>query len=156
MMARTYKKVLNFAAVSTGAGVQFDYLLAKGVDSLTLGQSGATDATIPTGSKIQYIEIALADSNIVAAAAFVNLVIQYTLNAQSLVPPNAVGGNPQRNQVLHQQLFVMGQNQNSNHLFRFKIPGKFQRIKEGMEWNVSTISTGSHVHAMQVIYKVLQ
>ncbi len=153
-VVRSYKKVLNFAPASTGAGIQTDFPLVTGVDGLSPGSTGVTDATVPTGSIVKYIEIQHCDSNITASAAFTHLCIQYLMSTQVALSPNGVGGNPQRNQVLYQKMYIMGQNQNSNHVMRFKIPKKYQRVREGQQWFLSTICSNSHVQGTQVIYKL--
>ncbi len=117
-------------------------------------QATNVDAQIPTGSRVKFIEVQFTISNLAAIHCYINCSLQYTQSTQVTIDPQAVGGNTQRNQVLHQDLFVVGQNQNSTHKFKFKIPPKYQRIREGMNW-ILVWSTNQTVNrSIQVIYKV--
>ncbi len=149
----TYKKVLNFLNASFGAGFTNEQIVS-GVDSVAIGQTSNIDGNVPTGSKIKFIELQFSVSNLVSSTAFINCSLQYVLSSQSTVNPDAVGGNTQRNQVLHQDLFSVGADQNSTHKFKFKIPPKFQRIREGMKWFLVWSTTASVNRSWQAIYKV--
>ncbi len=93
-IVRTYKKVLNFAPASSGAGVKFDYSAVNGVDGVALGQTSATDQNVPTGSIIDYFEFQFAVVNLAAVACFIHITIQNLVSGQAAtVPPNLVGGN---------------------------------------------------------------
>ncbi len=126
-MKRTYKKVLNFAEASFAAGQRGENLVV-GKDAIAPGQSSVTDADVPTGSRLKFIETQFVVTNAVDQTAYINCSLQYKLSTQSGVDPDAVGGDPQRNQVLHQDLFSVGFNQNSTHKFKLRIPKQFQRV----------------------------
>ncbi len=151
-VVQSFKKVLNFASASFTAGFQQE-LLAKGTDSVAAGQPTATNAEVPTGSSIRFFEIQFAVNNSVATPCYVNCSIQYTLDGQTVVDPDLVGGDKMRNQVLHQDLFTVGTNQNSTHKFKFKIPPKFQRIREGMSWLLVWSNSATVNREAQLIYK---
>ncbi len=152
---RSYKKVLNFAPVSSGAGVKFDHGLAAGADSVPLGQTGPTDNTVPTGSIIDYIEIQWGVSNLAAASNFVHITVQNLVSGQAAtVSPILVGGNPQRNQVHHQEMRSIGQGQNMTFVYKFKVPKMLQRMREGSQWFFTVLGTAAYTHSCQVIYKV--
>ncbi len=152
-MVKTYKKILNFAPASFSAGFT-NQVFATGTDALAIGQTSATDGAVPTGARISFVEIQYAVSNVVTTAAYVNCTIQYILAGQAFKNPDLLGGNNQRNQVLHQELFSIGTEQVSNHKFKFKIPPKFQRLREGMQWALTWSNNVTVNNTTQIIYKV--
>ncbi len=149
---QSYKKVIFFVNASFGPGFQNEEF-AVGVDSVAAGQTSATDTNVPTGSIIKYFEVMFAASNVVSTPCFVNCTLQYTLSPQTAIDPNAVGGDPQRNQVLHMDLFSIGQSQNSTHKFKFKIPKQFQRLREGMRWKLTWRNSATVNRECLIIYK---
>ncbi len=149
---QSYKKIINFVPASYGAGFNSQFM-ATGQDSVAAGQTGVTDVNVPTGSIIKFLEIQFAVSNIVSGPTYVNCTIQYILSGQGVVNPDSVGGNPQRNQVLHQEFFAVGKDQNSLHKFKFKIPPKFRRLREGMSWVMVWSNNVSVNNKTQIIYK---
>ncbi len=153
MYGRTYKKVLDFAPVANGAG-KINHLLVSGADSLALGQTGVTDGIVPTGSKVKGILVNFMASNIVGGSVFQYISMQMLLPSQGTVDPRTVGGSSQRNQVFFQDAYSIGINQNANRKFYFKIPPKYQRMREGMQWYLVSNGTNTVTNAMQVIYKV--
>ncbi len=150
---KTYKKVIHFINAGFTAGFQAE-TIATGTDSLAIGQTSATDGAVPTGSIIRYFEVQFAVSNLVSTPCYINCTIQYVLSGQGSIDPNTVGGSPQRNQVLHMELYNIGANQNSNHKFRFKVPPKFQRMREGMSWRMTWRTSATVNREVQFIYKV--
>lgn len=150
---QSYKKVLNYAPTSRAAATQFNHILTKGVDSAAAGQTSATDADVPTGAVVKYIEVQWSAANLVNIAAFYWLTIQKIHSGQSSVDGQSVGGNSQRNQVFFQKQIMIGQSQNSNHVLRFKVPKKFQRVREGDQWRFTHQSDAVYTEACQVIYK---
>ncbi len=152
---KSYKKVLNFAGTSQSVGNHTD-VMTNGVDSVAIGQTGPTNASIPTGSSVKYIEIQYSGYNGINAAVFVHFSIQLLHNGQSIVDPRLVGGNPQRNQVLHQDLATIGQLQSFNRKFKFKIPKRFQRVRDGDSWEFVYHNSGVINDIKQIIYKVYQ
>ncbi len=154
-ITRTYKKVLNFAPASHAAGLAVNNIIVQGVDSATLGQTGATDGTVPTGAIVEEVIIQYGVANLAAVACFHHFCIQYVVGSQSLfVPPNLVGGNNQRNQVLLQGMSSIGQGQNKQINLRYKIPRRFQRIKEAEQIVFSILGTTAITDSLQIIYIV--
>ncbi len=150
---KTYKKVLNFADASFTSGFQTEQAMI-GVDGVAINQTTATDGNVPTGAIVKYIEWQIAINNSVATPCYVNCTVQYRLSGQTMQNPDLIGGNPQRNQVLHQELFSVGQDQNSTHKLKFKVPKQFQRVREGMAWGLVWSNTATVNRATQIIYRV--
>jgi len=154
---KTYKKVLNFQDIATFSSGFFQELIIAGTDSVAIGQTSNVDAVVPTGAVVKFIECQIAVSNVATSVPiWINCSLQYLLGGQTVVDPDAVGGNPRRNQVLHQEMYSVGENQNSNHKFKFKIPKGFQRVREGMQWLIVWSTNGTVRRQMQIIYKVHQ
>ncbi len=152
-VVHTYKKVLNFSEASFGAGFN-NQIVIQGKDNINPKQTNPTDGEVPTGARVKYFEVQVAIVNLVSTPCYVNCSIQYKLSGQSFIDPNIIGGDPQRNQVLHQDMYSVGQNQNSNHKFKFKIPKKFQRLREGMQWALTWSNNVTVNQQAQVIYKM--
>lgn len=150
---QSFKKVLFVAPASRAAATSLNQVLTEGEDSIAAGQTGATDAGVPTGSMIKYIEIQYAVTNLVAIASHMTLSIQRTHSGQAPIVSNAIGGSPQRNQVHLMKMYNIGQNQNSNHTIRFKVPAKYQRVREGDKWQINRVCDTVFTDAILVIYK---
>lgn len=152
-IVQSFKKVLNAAPGSRAADTLIAFTAVTGTDSVAAGQTGVIDSAVPTGSIVEFIEFQLGMVNLISVSCFIHVAIEQTHSGQSVVDPRVVGGDPQRNQVFHQQMFTIGQNQNSNHIFRFKVPRKFQRVREGDTWQLVTVGDVVHTSACQTIYK---
>ncbi len=155
-IVKTYKKVITHAPASHAGSTKIEFPLASGIDSISPGQTSAFDVNVPTGSVIEYIDINYAFINIAGTggADFMSISIQMTLSGQSTIDPRVIGGNPQRNQVFKQEIFSMGHDQNGNRTYRFKIPKKYQRLREGMQWLFVVINSGTFSDNLQAIYKI--
>ncbi len=152
---RTYKKILNYGIASTTALVADN--ITKGVDSLAIGQTGPSDADVPTGWKIRGVRVQAGFGNqSTTIAMHVGVCIQYRLSGQTAtVDPLAQGGHAQRNQVIKSWMFVLAPQEHRNIDTYVKIPKQFQRIKEGMIWTFAHSSAGvTRTYADQLIYKV--
>ncbi len=150
-VVKSFKKIINSAQATFAAGFQSEFLVQG--ENIAADQSTPTDPAVPTGSIIKYIEIQFAAANILEAPLFINCTIQYTLSSQVGRDPDTLGGNNQRNQCLHMDLFSVGGFQNSTHKFRFKVPKKFQRVREGMDWLLVWSNSASVVRKVQTIYQ---
>ncbi len=148
---QSFKKVLDFAPTSLIAG-KVDRSMTLGTDSVAAGQTGVTDNAVPTGAVVTKIAIHGAVSNLIVANVFIWLSIQRVHSGQSTISPRVVGGNPQRNQVHYQTLRMVGPTQTTNFAFTFKVPKKFQRVREGDEWQLVMESDATTVQAFQIIY----
>ncbi len=153
---RSYKKVLNFAAASHVAATVIESVLVTGVDAIAPGQASPTDGAVPTGSSLKYILIQYSAANATSALAFLHYSVQRLLSGQAAVSPLVVGGNPQRNQVHIQGMTTIGANQNTNRTIKFKIPKKYQRVREGDRWIFNRSADLLWGDAVQIIYKFYQ
>ncbi len=148
---QSYKKILQFAPTALAAG-KVDRACTTGVDSVAAGQTGVTDSNVPTGAVVTKINIQGAISNLISQNAFSWVSMQRVHSGQSTIDPRVTGGDPQRNQVHYQSLRMIGQNQNVNYNFTFKVPKKFQRVRDGDQWQFVTNSDVITTQAFQVIY----
>ncbi len=145
--------VVNEAPASLAANTNRVMEIATGVDSKAAGQTTTIDTDVPTGSVLKYIDIRFSISNLVLVAMFCHLLVWQKRTGQGSINPNAVGGNPLRNQVFHQDMFMVGQNQNTNRTIRFKIPKQFQRVRDGSEWQLVVRAHQTNNNAAQFVYK---
>lgn len=150
---QSFKKVLNQAPASHAAAAVVTTFLSVGTDSVAAGQTSAVDTQVPTGSVIKQIEIQHSAVNLVGIASFMHVSIQRTHAGQSPITPNAIGGSNQRNQVFFQKLYSLGQDQIHNATYKFKVPKKYQRVREGDNWQFTITCDTIWSDAVQVIYK---
>jgi len=150
---QSFKKVLNDAPASRLSGTNISTTLSSGQDSVAAGQTTPTDANVPTGSVIKFFEIQWGLGNLTGANLFIHCAIELIHSGQSLIPPNAVGGSPQRNQVFFQSFFHLGTEQSGTRRYGFKVPKRFQRVREGDQWRFIRNGDAVYVDGLQVIYK---
>ncbi len=155
-VTQSFKKVLNQAPQSRAAAAIVSIPMAVGGDSVAAGQTGPTDSAVPTGSIIEKFDIQVSVVNLVAIASFVWLTIQHLRAGQTVVDPQAVGGDPQRNQVHLQLQRSVGKDQNRDFSIPFNIPKKFQRVRDGDQWIVTLKGDTIRTDAYQIIYKFLR
>ncbi len=151
-VVQSYKKIIFRVNASFVSGFQTEELVL-GVDGIAAGQTSATDVNVPTGSIIKFFEVQFTANNAVATPCYLNCTLQYRLSNQPAINPNNMGGDNQRNQCLHMDLFSVGQDQNSTHKFKFKIPKQFQRVREGMKWTLVWSNSATINRELQCIYK---
>ncbi len=151
---RSYKKVLDFAPASRVASTVIEFEMTSGVDSIGPGQGGVSDPTVPTGAMVKGFNIDIPFGYTGTATAFIWMSIQHLRANQSVISPRVIGGNSQRNQVFFQKLVMLGENQNLSFHMRFKIPPKFQRVREGDKWIFAYESDVAHASGAQIIYKL--
>ena len=149
---QSQKVVLNEAPQSLMIG-SHENGIVLGKDDFAGGQSGPTDDSVPTGAVVKYFEIQFSVSQPETANIFMWMSIQHLRTGQVSIAANTVGGSPQRNQVHFQKMVHMGNDQNMNLVFRFKIPKKYQRVREGDRWVFAFTIDGVVTAAMQTIYK---
>lgn len=154
-VVKSYKKVLNVLEAGYAAGFR-TIAIATGTDAIASGQTSITDAAVPTGSIIKYVEVQFSLTNVTSANIYVNTTFGYRLAGQVVVDPVLIGGNNKRNQIIHMSQNGIGTNQNFNRTFRFKIPKQFQRLREGMLWDFTWRNNASVNAQTQVIYKFYQ
>ncbi len=150
---QSYKKVINHAPASLAAGVRNTLVASTGVDGVAAGQTSATDTNVPTGSIIKYIEFQISLNNIVENPAFAHVTIQLKHSGQTTLDPDVVGGNSLRNNIYHQDLFAVAQNQNVNRTYKFKVPKRVQRIRETDIWQIAIKCNQASSQVGQFIYK---
>ncbi len=152
-ITQSFKKVLNGAPTSRAAGAKIQFILVEGVDSTAAGQTTPTDAKVPTGSIVKYIEIQYAWSNLVSISEFHHWTLQLAYSNQSFIAANVVGGDNQRNQVYHQNMRILGKDQNGNLTLKWKIPKPIQRVREGQFLALVYEGSAVYTDAIQAIYK---
>lgn len=150
-VVQSFKKVILHLPVSTAVQTAPD--ISVGTDSVAAGQTSITDANVPTGSIIKAVRVQVALSNNTANNVVVNMTIQQLHTGQGNVSPLAVGGNPQRNQVFKQWLIPIATGQEKMVDYLFKIPKKYQRVREGSRWRMVTESNFARFESYQFIYK---
>ena len=150
---QSFKKVINSPGTSRAAATVIQHFISTGTDSVAAGQTGPTDDAVPTGSIIKAFYINYCATNLVAVSHFHHVSVQLTRSGQSVVDPTVVGGNPQRNQVFFQKLYSIGKEQNSTIAFWFKVPKKYQRVREGDKWSFVVNGDTVYSDAYQCIYK---
>ncbi len=152
-VVQSYKKVLNFAPTSQSASTKITKVLSSGTDSTAAGQTGPTDGAVPTGSIIRFFDIQYVVENVGSTGLFQSITMQRMHTGQPTVDPLVVGGNPARNQVHLQLLKSIGKDQNGNFHIKFRVPKKFQRVREGDTWVLVTSGDAVHSDNCLVIYK---
>ncbi len=153
-VTQSYKQIINKAPASVAAGTQSNVLMSQGLDDYA--GPGASFALVPTGARIEKFDIQISMANLVTIASFVWITVQHLRSGQTAIDNQAVGGNPQRNQVHLQIQRSLGQFQNRDIVIPFRIPAKYQRVREGDEWRVSIKCDTIRTEAIQVIYKFLR
>ncbi len=149
---QSFKKVINIAPGSVTAGTRIESI-SLGIDSVAAGQTTALDVNVPTGAKIKYILIQHALGSISGATPIIHVSIQGLHAGQSVVGPDVVGGDDQRNQVFYQDCYGATSASNSNHRIKFKVPPRFQRVRAGDTWSYVWKTNGTVTSAVQIIYK---
>jgi len=135
---RSAKYIVQQAGASEAAGLQA-VTVCKGVDNATLGQTGPTDADVPTGCKIAKFEIFMPKVNLGASTAnFIHWTLQRVNTGQAVVSPLSPGGNPLRNNIMLSGVLGLGAGQNNQLHISYKIPPKMQRIADGQVWSIVT------------------
>ncbi len=152
-VVQSMKYVVNYAEASRSASTNVSFTASTGKDLISAGQGSAVGRDVPTGSIIKYIEFQYVAVNLVAVALFIHSAIQLTRSSQAVIDPRVVGGDDQRNQVFHQDLFSCGKEQNVNRVYKFRVPKSFQRVREGDNWTLVTNGSQIHTSACQIIYK---
>jgi len=151
---RSVKYIVEVAGASESAGLTA-HTICTGTDNATLGQTGVTDVAVPTGSKIVLFDIRMPKVNLGAATAnFIHWSLQITKSGQSVVNPIGQSGNPLRTNVMLSGVLGLGAGQNNSLHIRYKVPKRFQRIKDGDVWNIVN-NNGLAVSAIyEFVYKV--
>lgn len=150
---QSFKKVLNYAGASHAAATKIDFPISLGQDGVAAGQGTATDQSVPTGSVIRSFEIQYTPINLVSQASVLHVSVQQIRSGQATISPDLVGGSGQRNQVFYQRMVMLGANQQTNMVIKFKVPKKFGRVREDDQWVFTVIADTVFSSACQIIYK---
>ncbi len=153
---RSAKYIVQIAGASESPGLTAAVMIV-GKDNTTLGQASVTDTDVPVGSKVTVIDIFMPKVNLGAATAnFIHWTLQRTQTGQAVINPISAGGNPLRTNILLSGVMGLGAGQNNSLHIRYKVPKRFQRIRDGDVWNLVN-NNGLAVSAIyQFIYKVFQ
>ncbi len=149
---QSFKKVIDVALTAQPTTV-VQKVISTGVDSIAAGQLTALDPNVPTGSIIKHILVQYSCVNLTSVAHLHGWAIERLHSGQGLVDPFQVGGSPIRNQVHKMGLMIMGKDQNNNRTISFKVPKKFQRVREGDSWVFITKGNLVYSDAARFIYK---
>ncbi len=148
---QSYKQITIDGPQSNSADSNIFHTVVSGLDNY-VGPTASNNA-VPTGAKIKYLYFMVSFSNLVAVSALLHITMQLLRSGQSIVTPGAIGGSPQRNQVIFTAMKFIGKEQNSNFIFKIKIPPTFQRIREGDSWSLVHRCDAIYASATQCIYK---
>ncbi len=145
---------MEVAGASEAAGLQA-HTMASGKDLGVLGQTGVTDAEVPVGAKIVLFDIRMPKVNLGAGTAnFIHWSIQRTEVGQAIQNPITAGGDPKRTNILLSGVIGLGAGQNNSLHIRYKVPKRYQRIKDGNVWSL-VMNNGLAVSAIyEIVYKV--
>ncbi len=130
--------------------------IGKGVDNATLGQTSVTDIDIPTGSRIESMEIWMPKVNLAGSANFITWTIQHLRQGQGVINPLTAGGSGNRRNIILTGIVGLGTTQNNNLHIKFRVPKQFQRVADGDSWQIATDNTSAVSALYYIIYKVLQ
>ncbi len=150
---QSFKMVVDHAPASRAATTVHNFTISTGQDSLAAGQGSPINTNVPTGAIIPFFEIQWSTVNLVSVSAYFWVTIQRLHSGQSAISGRVVGGDPQRNQVHRQLQYIVGKDQNSNHVWKFSVPPKYRRVREGDIWMFTIESDVVHNSAVQIIYK---
>ncbi len=148
---QSIKQVSVDGPASRAAATNIVHTFVSGVDNFT--GPGAGNNSVPTGAKIMNIIILVCFTNLVSVSSLLHLNIQMRRAGIAGITPGNVGGASQRNTVIFTDMKFLGQNQNSNFIYRLKIPKLFQRIREGDTWEIRYRADTVFASTTQVIYK---
>ncbi len=129
--------------------------MANGQDGTTLGQSGPTDINVPVGAKITSFEIFMPKVNLGAATAnFITWTIQRLETGQSVIDPLVASGSPFRKNIMLSGVLGLGAGQNNNLHIKFRVPPKYQRMGDNVNWQIVSNNTLAVSAFYYIIYKV--
>ncbi len=148
---QSYKQVTVDGPASRAPATNITHSLVIGVDNYT-GPS-ANNNEVPTGAKVMSLLLLLCFGSIASPATTLHFTLQLLRSGQGIVTPGAVGGNPQRNQVLYTEMLFVTADQSLNQVVRIKIPKMFQRIREGDVWQLVYSGDTTFTSVTQSIYK---
>ncbi len=145
---QSFKQVFVDGPATRVAATNIQSTFVVGVDNY-VGPTGNQE--VPTGATINSINVQIGFST---SVNLVNLIwtVQLLRSGQGVITPNAQGGNPQRNQVIHTMNFMLNVGTVRNFNTQIRIPPKFQRVREGDLWTIVSRGDTAHTSIIQVIY----
>ncbi len=147
----SYKQITVDGPASRAAATTIFHRIVRGVDNYS-GPSAANDE-VPTGAKIFSILVFACFTNLVGISSLLHLNVNMLRAGAPSPTPGVVGGFAGRNTVVMTQMKFLGKDQNSNFMWRIKVPKVFQRIREGDEFFIFYRTDTVFASATQAIYK---
>ncbi len=147
------KYTVDVATASESAGA-IDFILASGLDNATLGQTSATDVTIPVGAKIKLLDLRLSWASLANVVVVIHWTIQRVQTQQTALDPKSPGGNTRTKNIMLSGLKSVGLNQNSDMHIRYRVPKSMQRMGDDVKWVFSSNANNVMTATKQCIYKV--
>ncbi len=147
----SYKQVTVDGPASRASATNIFHILVHGVDNY-VGPT-ALNNEVPTGAKVFGILILATFTNLVSISSLLHFNVMTNRSGGVIPTPGAVGGNPNRNKVIHTDMIFLGQNQNNNIRLFVKIPKIYQRIREDDEILIQYRADTVFASATQAIYK---
>ncbi len=151
---QSFKQVSVDGPASRAAATNIIHSILSGVDNF-VGPTANNNA-VKTGSKVFSVIFMVCFTNLVSVSALLHLHLQCQRAGSAIVTPGVVGGNNNRNQIVHTKMMFLGHDQNSNYVFQVKIPRQYQRIRAGDAWSLVYRCDAVFASATQVIYKYYQ
>ncbi len=148
---QSFKQITIDGPASRAAATNIVHDIVVGVDNYT-GPT-ANNNEVPTGAKIMSILVLATFTNLVSISSLLHFNIMMVRGGAPSPTPGAVGGSNQRNTVVFTHMAFLGQNQNSNFVFRIKVPRIYQRIREGDTFKIKYRTDTTFASATQAIYK---
>ncbi len=147
---QSFKQIAIDGPASRAAATTIIHNFLVGVDNYA---GPTTNVEVPTGAKVMSVLIMACFTNLVSVSSLLHFNLVCLRSGLPSVTPGAVGGSPQRNQVIFTMMKFLGHDQNNNFMFRAKIPKIFQRIREGDIFQLAYRTDTVFASATQVIYK---
>jgi len=148
---QSFKQITVDGPASRAAATLITHTFVNGVDNY-VGPT-ANNFEVPTGAKVMGFLVIANFTNLVGVSASLHFHIQCARTGIPSVTPGAVGGDPNRNTIIHTRMVFLGKDQNSNWMFYVKVPRIFQRIREGDIWRLSYQCDTVFASQTQIIYK---
>ncbi len=148
---QSFKQITVDGPASRAAATDIAHQFLVGVDDYT--GPDANNKIVPTGAKVMSILIFACFTNLVTISSLLHFIVTMSRGSASTPSPGSVGGDNRRNTVIFTHMAFLGKDQNSNFVWRLKIPPIYQRIREGDAWNLKYRTDTVFASATQVIYK---
>lgn len=148
---QSFKQIVVDGPASRAAATNIVTTLSNGVDNYS-GPS-ANNYEVPTGATIKSFNVQICLMNLVSQVINVVVTLQLKRDGQSITTPNAQGGAAGRNRVFYTKQLFIGKDQQNNLEYNFKIPKKYQRVRETDQWSIVIRGDATFSSLVQGIYK---